>query len=549
MAKMSSRVSSKNHLTQTGLSVLYVEDSEMVRESTLLLMTNYFGHIDTAHDGEAGLRRYHQYFEETSEHYDIVFTDIKMPNMDGLRLSKAILDDSPEQNIVVISAHDESEYLLELINLGISHFILKPIDIQQFDAVVIRISTTIENEKTLRLRQEELLKTNRHLIRARQEAEQASIAKSHFLANMSHEIRTPLNAINGFIHLLRGKETDPEKKNYLDIIQESSQSLLLIISDILDLSKIESGKMELLSVDFAPCKHLLNVGKLFKARAAEEGIALTLDCTDTMPESLHADVLRIKQILFNLLSNAVKFTPKGGTVTVRIGYHDAQLHLQVQDNGIGIAPDRIHQVFEPFVQADSSTSRTYGGTGLGLSISIRLAHMLGGTLTVESRAGEGSLFSLTLPASSPKGSPLSASVTPHPATAPLHILVAEDNESNALFVSIVLKKHGMTCETAANGLEAIAKFRSGHFDLLLMDVNMPELSGIEATQAILAYEKEHNRDHTPIIALTANAILGDQERFLNAGMDGYLSKPIDPQTLIDTLYVFCQPPGAADADA
>jgi signal transduction histidine kinase len=528
---------------ESTLSVLYVEDSKIVRESTLLIMEEYFARVDVAENGAEGYEKYTQHYQEHGRYYDIVFTDLKMPRMDGIGLSEAILKEHAAQTIVVISAHDESEYLLSLINLGISSFILKPIDTEQFDKVVTQLSHTLQNERMLRIKQEELLEMNRRLIQAKKEAEQASMAKNHFLANMSHEIRTPLNAINGFIRLLSEEEEDPEKKNYLKIILDSSDSLLLIISDILDLSKIESGKFRLEKANFSPKESLVNVGKLFQAKAQQQGITLEVFCDEAMPDTLYSDALRIKQIAFNLLSNAIKFTQKGGKADCSIAYHDGLLILKVKDNGIGIPEEEQEHIFEPFSQVDDSTSRLFGGTGLGLSISIKLAHMLGGTLEVESDEGEGSTFTLAVPA--PQSTRSASSLEKHAkshfheaSTHKAHILIVEDNEANAMFVGIALKKVGMTYDVATNGLEAIAKFESEHYDLILMDENMPKLSGIGATKAILDHEKQREQHHTPIVALTANAISGDRERFLKAGMDGYLSKPIDPNVLITTICTF-----------
>jgi len=382
-----------------------------------------------------------------------------------------------------------------------------------------------------------LEKSHSEMVAAKAEAERASNSKSEFLANMSHEIRTPLNAMNGFISLLKSSETDDQKLNYLDIISHSSDTLLQIINDILDTSKIESGKMEIEEVDFVPRKELYNTVKLFQAKAAEKEISLHLDYSHTIPKVLHGDILRIKQILSNLLSNAIKFTPDRGLIECTVGYALGQLECSVKDNGIGIAEEKQQHVFESFSQADSSIVREYGGTGLGLTISAKLAAMLGGRLDVESKEGEGSTFSFHIPLSQSREA--DEKIEPHDpkreANLSGHLLLVEDNEANRLFVGIILKTAGLTYETANNGLEAIEKFKAGKFDLILMDENMPKLNGIGATKEILRIEEERQLKHTPIIALTANALVGDRKLFIDAGMDDYLAKPLEPKHLVQKI--------------
>jgi len=520
------------------LTVLYVEDSDIVRESTCDMMKEFFVHVDVAEDGVKGLQKYKKFHEEHDAYYDIVFTDINMPNMNGIEMSEAILAENKTQNIVVISAHNEAYYLLRLINLGISSFILKPIDITQFEKVISRLVHTILSHIIVKQQKTELLKMNHLLQLANREAKQASALKSQFLANMSHEIRTPLNAITGFISLLNEKETDREKLKYLKIIRNSSDSLLQIINDILDISKIESGKMELDPTNFCPYEDLITIGELFEGKASQKGVVLKIKYNNSMPKILYADVLRIKQILSNLLSNAVKFTPKGAIVKCIIWYTNGYLNIRVKDYGIGIPKEKQKYIFESFSQAESSTVREFGGTGLGLAISAKLTEMLGGTLTLHSQEGKGSIFSLSI--AIPLGKDReeeNESPSEYPPFSG-HVLIVEDNEANRMFVGIVLDNAGITHETAKNGLEAVEKFKSGKYDLILMDENMPKLSGTGAAKAILKIEKQRELEHTPIISLTANAISGDKERFLAMGMDGYLSKPIEPHTLIDTLQTY-----------
>ncbi|RLA78213.1 MAG: hypothetical protein DRG78_15660 [Epsilonproteobacteria bacterium] len=518
------------------LTVLYAEDNSAVRKSTMSLLEDFFPNIDLAKDGQEAIEKYQKFYDERHSYYDIVITDINMPRMDGIEMSELCLALNEKQIILVISAHNESEYLLKLINMGISNFILKPIVAEAFQKIVFRILTDIENKKVIKKQLEEIHTINRNLKLAKEEAEYASLQKSQFLANMSHEIRTPLNAITGFISLLHKKETDAEKLKYLQVVKSSSDSLLQIISDILDISKIESGKMDIDATNFDPYRDLITVVELFQAKANQKGIIYKIHYSDKIPGILFSDALRIKQILSNLLSNAIKFSPKGSAISCAIWYKKGRLNIRIKDNGIGIPEDKQKYIFESFSQAEESTSRKYGGTGLGLAISAKLAKLMDGTLRLRSKEGKGSIFILGI--DMPIGKEIRKECTEDDEsdkTLSGHILIVEDIEANQMFLGIVLKNAGLTYDTATNGLEAIDQFKTKKYDLILMDENMPKLGGIAATKIILKIEREDGLKHTPIISLTANALKGDRERFLEAGMDAYLSKPIDPNLLVGTL--------------
>jgi len=509
------------------LSILYVEDNEFVRESTMDLLDIYFESVDIAFDGVDGLEKYKAYYEEHGEFYDIILTDINMPRMNGIEMIENIHQFNDRQNIIVLSAHNEPENLLKLIDLEITNFILKPIDIDRFQKVFSHVIEIIQQKRQFKM-------MNENLTISKQMAEQASQLKSQFLANMSHEIRTPLNAIMGFITLLNENETDEQKLKYLKIIKNASDSLLQIINDILDISKIESGKLVIEPYNFNPYKDLIEIAELFQAKAAEKNIVFNIKYNQSIPKILYGDLLRIKQIYSNLLSNAIKFTPEGSKVKSVVWYKDGYLNIIVKDYGIGISEEKQKTIFEPFTQADGSTARKYGGTGLGLTISLELAHLLGGKLTLKSTEGKGSTFHLSIPV--PIGEEeKEESDTIDDLNLDGHILIVEDYEANRMFVSIVLDNAGITYEMAHDGLEAIEKFKTGQYDLILMDENMPNMGGMEATKEILKMEKEQNLKHTPIISLTANALQGDKERFLAAGFDDYLTKPIEPDLLLKTI--------------
>jgi len=509
------------------LSILYIEDNKFVQDSTMDMLEIYFDNITVADDGQDGWEKYIAYYQQHDKYHDIILTDINMPRMNGIELIEKIKEVNDRQDIIVLSAHNEPENLLQLIDLQIKNFILKPIDLDRFQKVFGHVIEIIHQKR-------EFKRLHKRLAKAKQEAEEANELKSQFLANMSHEIRTPLNAIMGFITLLSEKEDDEQKLKYLHIIKNSSDSLLQIINDILDISKIESGKLSIESYNFNPYKDLIEIAELFQAKAAEKHIRFGIQYNHSMPEVLYSDLLRIKQIFSNLLSNAIKFTPEGSKVKAVIWYKDGNLNIIVKDYGIGISEEKQQTIFEPFTQADGSTVRKYGGTGLGLTISLELAHLLGGDLTLKSKEGKGSMFKLSIPV--PIGEEeIEEEEDIDSLNLAGHILVVEDYEANRMFVSIILDNAGITYDMAHDGLEAIDKFKSGEYDLILMDENMPNMGGMEATKEILKLEEAQRLEHTPIVSLTANALQGDKERFLAAGFDDYLTKPIEPDLLLKTL--------------
>lgn len=367
----------------------------------------------------------------------------------------------------------------------------------------------------------------------------ATQSKSVFLANMSHEIRTPLNAITGFIGLLKQGEKDSTKLKYLHTIEDSSASLIGIINDILDFSKIESNKLEIELVDFNPHTAFNSVADLFKARSSEKNITLHVNIDQNLPQSLHSDPLRIKQVLTNLLSNAVKFTEANRSIYLDISYYFQRhcLHVSVTDQGIGISEENQRKIFQPFSQAESHTTRKFGGTGLGLTISRLLVELLGGKLELESKLDEGSRFFFSIPAKIGKTQVVEAAVAKEHQMFTGRLLLVEDNHTNQLLMGAILKKLGVEFDLAKDGLEAVEAVKIGTYDLVLMDENMPNMSGSEATQKIRELEVGTDQ-RMPIVALTANAMKGDKERFLAIGMDDYLHKPIVLDELKRVLALF-----------
>jgi PAS domain S-box-containing protein len=394
----------------------------------------------------------------------------------------------------------------------------------------------VSHDITERKQQEEKLKN------AQKESESASRAKSEFLANMSHEIRTPLNGVLGMADLLAMTDLSEEQQEYVNALKLSGKNLLSLINDILDLSKIEAGKVTIEYFEFNLNRSINDVVLMQKLSIHQKGLSLDVQLAGNIPHELMGDPLRVKQIIHNLVGNAVKFTSRGGIkISTRIIEREATsvlVQIAVSDSGIGIQPELLEYIFKPFVQGDGSTTRQYGGTGLGLTICRRLAELMGGSISVESTPGVGSCFRVTLPfAVIRKAKPVQET---RPYTKPcwdgpkLRILLVEDDPVNAKLGMSLFKKIGHEIVTVGNGKECLAALEQEQFDLVLMDIQMPVMNGEETVREIRRMEVGTTH-HQQVIALTAYALRGEKERFLSEGFDGYVSKPLEIKELISEM--------------
>ncbi|MBI1359773.1 MAG: response regulator [Alphaproteobacteria bacterium] len=389
----------------------------------------------------------------------------------------------------------------------------------------------------------DLNRRKQELQRAKRAAEAASASKSAFLANMSHEIRTPLNGVMGMAQVLEGTQLDAVQREFLSTIIESGKTLMALLNDVLDLSKIEAGKFDIVPADTDIAHLMRRIYRLWRPRAEEKGLELSLALDTELPEWLALDSVRVQQCVSNLISNAIKFTTTGrieAYVSSRAQANGVHLiQVRVRDTGPGMDEETLSRLFKPFAQADETISRKHGGTGLGLSITRRLAEMMGGSATVESEPGRGSTFTVSFRAAPAKAnSPRSATNAPGEPTdlrsdlkaSQLRVLLVDDHPINRQVVSLFLRPFQMHIVEAVNGLEALAALEREHFDIVLLDMHMPVMDG--PTTVARIRDSGQPWAGMPVVALTADAMSGDRERYLAMGMTGYLSKPVAERELL-----------------
>jgi two-component system, sensor histidine kinase len=497
--------------------------------------------VRTVENGKAALAQIAQTLP------DVVLLDANLPDIDGIDILLKVKSDERtcDVSFIMVAEDGRDDKVVAALELGATDFVPKP-----FSKAVIL--ARVRNVIRVRSAQERMR-------RARETAEAASAAKAGFLANMSHDIRVPMTAILGFADLLHTEgdiqRAPKERIRAIEAIQRNGKYLLDLVNDILDLSKVEAGKLDVAPVRCSAYQIVADVVSLMRVRAAQKGVPLEVEFPGSIPQTIHTDPTRLRQILVNLISNAVKFTHHGRVwVVVRLDQkdRDPRLIVEVHDTGIGMNEEQLADVFQPYSQATPYVDREYGGTGLGLAISKRLAEMLGGSITVTSHPGKGSVFSLSIAAGALEG----VSLLENLSEAELEseraaqedtarriklngwLLLAEDGPDNQRLISYVLRKAGAEVIVADNGQMAVdlalsAQAKERPFDVILMDMQMPVLDGYAATRTLrtAGYTK-------PIIALTANAMAGDQEKCLNAGCDDYATKPIDRAKLLGTIARF-----------
>lgn len=472
--------------------------------------------------------------------FDMILTDINMPEMDGLTLLTRIKERFRFYRAVVVSAYGDMENIRTAMNRGAFDFITKPIDFTDLETTIDKTIGEIRFIRAGQEAQEKLFDT----IREKERAEQSEKFKQQFLANMSHEIRTPMNSVIGLTNLLIKTKLDEQQQKYLNIIKKSSENLLVIINDILDLSKLEAGKMDFEKIPFSvkEVTETLYHTMLFKAEEKKLQFKTTIE--PGTPDVLIGDPTRLNQILINLAGNAIKFT-ESGSVTVDVRELNktgnvSMIQFSVIDTGIGISAENISKIFDSFSQASSDTTRKFGGTGLGLTISKQLVELQGGKITVKSEPGKGTSFIFTLPfnigeslanaesgkdENDIKGEELKG----------LKVLLVEDNQFNQMVATDTLGDliPELSIDIADNGKIAVDKVTNGKYDVVLMDIQMPEMDGFEATRRIRSMSDPLNK--TKIMAMTANVTSEEVNKCFEAGMNAYISKPFETQDLLNKL--------------
>jgi signal transduction histidine kinase len=537
--------------TDKPVNVLIVDDDELDKKLVKLVLAKPANlirfNVETAQTVTEALEK----FAKSS--IEIILLDLNLPDSRGTETVQKIFGVAPGVPIVVLTGFDDEDAGLDAIRSGAEDYLVKGSSLEY--TLVRTIRYAIERKKaqtSLIGAKEELERINARLLKATAianemaaEAEKANAAKSQFLANMSHEIRTPMNAIIGFSEVLQEEPLTQQQKEYIKMILDSGGQLLKLINDILDFSRVEAGRVKAETVECNVRALLANIESLMNPAAKQKNLEFGISCADDVPNAINTDLQKLKQCLINLINNAVKFTEQGYVkLNARLILKDEKpfIEFEVADTGIGVPADKLNSIFEAFVQADGSATRKYGGTGLGLTITRQLTRLMGGDINVESEVGKGSKFKLVVPANTVSGQQSTSENLENKLERNHHfqgeseilfsgrILVAEDSMTNQTLIKLLLEKLGFVVTIVQNGLEAVEAVKNQQFELILMDMQMPEMSGYNATKKIRALGVK-----TPVIAITASVAETNRAECMQAGCDDYVPKPIDRVYLVEVI--------------
>jgi len=481
-----------------------------------------------------------------NDNISIALVDVQMPEINGFEFVSLLKSNPKTSHIMVImvtAISKEDKYLLQGLQSGAVDYLYKPLNP---DITIAKVKSFVQQiwiQNELIQKNKELEESKIALLKANQEAIQARKSKEIFLANMSHEIRTPINGIMGVMHMFKGSDLNEEQHNWLKHLDNASQSLLMIINDILDLSRIDSGLLKIKVDDFNLEKMVDDLNRIYHAKASQKGLAFNIQVDERIPEYLRYDSLRLQQIISNFISNSLKFTEKGH-ITLSIDQlqqkdYRHKLRFSIRDTGIGIKPEAVEKIFLAFEQADDGITKKFGGTGLGLAIVKRLADLLSGRVGAQSEYGKGSEFfyegwfeETEYKEDNTDNSPLT--YNHFPKLKNLSVLIAEDNELNSFMLAHMLHSWNCRVDVVKNGKLAVEKAEKQHYDLILMDTHMPVMSGFEAIKKIRSHSEEQAH-HTPIITISASVLEHEQAAAFQVGADGVIGKPFDPIELYEKI--------------